>query len=71
MSKESDSYLVTGGAGLLGRHIVDQLLKRGETAVAVFDLVAAEQDPRVRVYTGDITDRHAVETAVRDVSPFF
>lgn len=63
-----DSYLVTGGAGLLGRHIVDQLLKRGETAVAVFDLVAAEQDTRVRVFTGDITDRHAFEEAVKAVS---
>lgn len=53
---------------MLGSQIVDLLLKRGETAVAVFDLVAAEQDSRVRVFTGDLTDRHAFETAVRDVS---
>lgn len=71
MTAQHDSYLVTGGAGLLGRHIVDQLLKRGETAVAIFDLVAAEQDPQVRVFTGDITDRHAFETAVRAVSSLF
>ena len=68
MSGKRDSYLVTGGAGLLGSQIVDLLLKRGETAVAVLDLVAAEQDSRVRVFTGDITDRHAFETAVREVS---
>lgn len=63
-----ESYLVTGGGGLLGRHIVDQLLARGETSVAVFDLAPGEQDSRTRVFAGDITDRQAVEDAVKTVS---
>lgn len=63
------SYLVTGGNGLLGSHIVRQLLECGETAVAVFDIApAADPDPRVRVFLGDITNREDVMRAVREVS---
>lgn len=65
-----DSFLVTGGSGLLGQHIVNQLLARKPGAsVAVFDLAkppAFNKD--VRVFTGDITDRHTLETAVKEVS---
>ncbi len=66
-----ESFLVTGGSGLLGQHIVKQLLasKPGAT-VAVFDLAKplTAFDKDVRVFTGDITDRHALETAVQEVS---
>lgn len=37
-------YLVIGGCGFLGRHIVDALLGRGETNVAVFDIVQRHFD---------------------------
>ena len=63
-----DSYLVTGGGGLLGHHIVDQLLARGETSVAVFDIAPGKQDSRTRVFAGDISDRQALEDAVKAVS---
>ncbi|KAI0697779.1 hypothetical protein BC835DRAFT_1337117 [Cytidiella melzeri] len=67
MSLSSESYLVTGGCGLLGQHIVNQLLARDPHAsVAVFDLVKGTVDERVRVFVGDITDRHALETAVKE-----
>ncbi|KAI0811208.1 3-beta hydroxysteroid dehydrogenase/isomerase family-domain-containing protein [Irpex lacteus] len=65
-----ESFLVTGGSGLLGQHIVNQLLasKPGAT-VAVFDLAKplTAFDKSVRVFTGDITDRHALETAVQEI----
>lgn len=40
----SDSYLVIGGCGFLGRHIVEQLLERGESQVSVFDIVQRHFD---------------------------
>lgn len=40
----SESYLVVGGCGFLGRHIVEQLLARGETQVSVFDIVQRHFD---------------------------
>lgn len=36
--------LVIGGCGFVGRHIVEHLLARGETKVAVFDLVQRHHD---------------------------
>lgn len=68
----TDSFLVSGGNGLLGQHVVRLLLERGERAVAVFDIVpAAEPDDRVREFLGDITDEKDFARAVQDVSYIF
>lgn len=64
----TESYLVTGGAGLLGTHIVNLLLKRDGASVAIFDRIAGAFDHRVRVFIGDITDRGSLEEAVKAVS---
>ncbi|KZT66580.1 NAD(P)-binding protein [Daedalea quercina L-15889] len=65
-----ESYLVIGGNGLLGSHIVRLLLARGETAVAVFDIApSADPDPRVRVFLGDITNREDLASAVDECNP--
>ncbi|KAI0092373.1 hypothetical protein BDY19DRAFT_983745 [Irpex rosettiformis] len=68
MATESfQSYLVTGGSGLLGQHIVKLLRSRYPYApVAVFDLVPSDQDEGVRSFVGDITDRNALEKAVKE-----
>lgn len=50
-----ESFLIIGGCGFLGRHIVQQLVGRGERQVAVFDLVQRHFDDNVTFYTGDIT----------------
>jgi sterol-4alpha-carboxylate 3-dehydrogenase (decarboxylating) len=66
----SDSYLIVGG-GLLGGHIVDLLLQRGEKAVAVFDLKPSSFDSPVKVYQGDIADPDAVGKAIKAVGSSF
>ena len=65
-----ESYLVTGGSGLLGQHIVKLLRSTyPNSPVAVFDLVKGDdQDEGVRLFVGDITDRNALENAVKEVS---
>ncbi|KAF8573564.1 C-3 sterol dehydrogenase [Ramaria rubella] len=60
-----ESYLVIGGCGFVGRHIVEALLARGELQVAVFDLVQRHFDTNVQFFTGDITDEVAVGNAIQ------
>lgn len=62
-----DSYLVIGGCGFLGRHIVEQLLARGERAVAVFDLVQRHHDKNVQFFTGDICNPNDLGDALQKV----
>jgi UDP-glucose 4-epimerase len=58
--------LVTGGAGLIGSHVVDQLIEIGAAEVVVLDnltrgrrsaLAQAQVSRRVRLVEGDIRDR--------------
>lgn len=75
-------YLVTGGAGFIGSHIVHALLARGES-VRVFDnfssgkrenlpdLDASKKDGRLEVLEGDLRDASRVADALRDVEVVF
>ncbi len=71
MSSQRDTFLVIGGSGFLGRHIVEALVARGDP-VAVFDIVQRYHD--TPFYSGDISDQAQVSDAIRKVlgppSPF-
>jgi sterol-4alpha-carboxylate 3-dehydrogenase (decarboxylating) len=66
MSNSKEVYLVIGGSGFVGRHIVDALRARGD-AVAVFDIVQRYHD--VPFYTGDIAEEGSISTALEKVRP--
>lgn len=66
------TYLVLGGAGFFGKHVVTQLLSTGVTAssISVLDLETVPQDEQiagVEYYEGDITDDAALLQTFRQV----
>ena len=77
---EGARVLVTGGAGLVGSHIVDQLLEQGVEKVVVLDnfirgrqenLEAALCSDRVQIVQGDIRDSAIVQRCVEGCAYVF
>ena len=71
--------LVTGGAGFIGSHLVDELVRRGRD-VLVYDnfstgfrrhLDPALKTGRVRIIEGDILDSAKLKSALKGVSTVF
>uniref|UniRef100_UPI00398F4096 3 beta-hydroxysteroid dehydrogenase type 7-like n=1 Tax=Pristiophorus japonicus TaxID=55135 RepID=UPI00398F4096 len=69
-------YLVTGGCGFLGKHLVQMLAERGEDVaeIRVFDLhldreleSVSTETVRVKLIQGDITEMAEVRAAARGV----
>ena len=70
-------YLVTGGAGFIGSHLVHRLLEQG-AEVRVLDNFSTGKrenlsglEGRLEVLEGDVRDPAVVEKAVRDVEVVF
>ena len=64
-SGQQKIYLVTGGAGMLGRAIVSQLVEKGKT-VRVIDIEPVKDD-RAEIIVGDIRDAADVRKACAGV----
>jgi UDP-glucose 4-epimerase len=64
-------WLVTGGAGYIGSHVVEELLASGREVVVLDDFSAGLEQrllPGVPVVTASVLDRAAVESALREHS---
>ena len=65
-------YLVTGGAGSIGSHVVDALAARGDGVRVVDDLSTGSADnlvghPDVELIEADLADRQVAEAAVAGI----
>jgi nucleoside-diphosphate-sugar epimerase len=66
-------YLVTGGAGFIGSHTVDELVRRGHRVVVLDDLSAGREENlaavagKIEFIRGSITDIEVVRSACREV----
>lgn len=58
--------LVTGGAGFLGSHLVDMLVRRGHTVTILDRARSRFASDSVRQLVGDLSDLDAVRAAVTD-----
>ena len=65
-------YLVTGGAGFIGSHLADELVRRGERVRVVDSLITGRREnlahlPAVEFVHGDLADAGVAEWAVRGI----
>ena len=75
---EGSRFLVTGGSGFVGSHVVDELLAGGAEEVVVFDKIVRSENLEqaagagsIRVVEGDVTDRAALAEAAAGVDGAF
>jgi UDP-glucose 4-epimerase len=75
-----DRVLITGGAGLIGSHIADELVRAGATEIVILDdfsrgtlenVREASASGRVRMIEGDVRDRATVDRAMEGVTLVF
>ncbi len=64
------NYLITGGAGFLGRHLANKLVALGHNVRVIDDLSAGEKDSldhRVLFTRGDVRDQPKLWTLLHDI----
>jgi UDP-glucose 4-epimerase len=80
MKIAGERLVVIGGAGFIGSHIVDQLLREPVREVVVLDnfvrgtrgnLAGVARDPRLRIVEGSITDRDQLRAVLAGAAGVF
>jgi UDP-glucose 4-epimerase len=78
MEIKGNRFLVTGGTGFIGSHVVDRLAAEGAAEIVVFDKVVREENLEesseagtVRVVTGDVGEPEALAEAAEGVAGVF
>ena len=82
MDLRGKKLMVIGGAGLIGSHVIDELLKTDVGEIIIYDnffrgsmdnIATAMEDPRVSVspHGGDILQRDVLERAMEGVDGVF
>ena len=82
MNLKNKRLLLIGGAGLIGSHTVDELLKEDVAEIRIFDnmtrgteenLKDALKDPRVNIFPlgGDLMHRDILHAAMKDIDCVF
>jgi nucleoside-diphosphate-sugar epimerase len=66
------SYLVTGGAGFIGSHLVTELVRRGHRVRVLDSLITGKRDnlahlPRIDFLEGDVADLDTCRDAVKGI----
>ncbi|MGH7773744.1 MAG: NAD-dependent epimerase/dehydratase family protein [Candidatus Binatia bacterium] len=70
-------YLVTGGAGFIGSHLVERLLKEGKRVRVIDNFVTGKRDnlnghmDKIELLEGDILDLEFVRKAVKGIEVVF
>ena len=82
MDLKNKRLLLIGGAGLIGSHTIDELIKENVAEICIFDnfsrgrqenLAEALKDPRVNIFSigGDLMQRDILDTAMKDIDGVF
>lgn len=80
MELSGKRIMLIGGAGLVGSHIVDQLIQEPVSEIVVFDnfirgtrsnLAEAMTSPKVKVVEGSMTDRDALKRELQGIDGVF
>jgi UDP-glucose 4-epimerase len=65
----TDRFLVTGGAGYVGSHMVDLLIRQGANVVVIDDLRQGHREaipPGVKLVVGDIANREMLDNVLAE-----